>query len=208
MNMTLSFLYAKIIKRLHGKCVKNSIVDATSKIYSGCEIYNCKIGRYTYIGYDCKFTNTVIGAFCSCSDHIFVGGHEHPLDWVSTSAVFQDVKNSGNSKRFSKHKLPELKQTHIGNDVWIGHNVTIKAGVRIGDGAAIGAGSVVTKDVPPFAIVAGVPAKVIRYRFDESTIKDLLDTEWWNLSDDKLFEFAPYITDPAKFLNKIKDAET
>ena len=80
------------------------------------------------------------------------------------------------------------KITYIGSDVWIGQNVTIKDGVTIGDGAVIGTSAVVTKDVPPFAVVAGVPAKVIKYRFDEKKIKLMQDIKWWDWEPKKIYE--------------------
>ena len=107
---------------------------------------------------------------------------------------------SGPKKRFAKHEFDGILRTVIGNDVWIGKRAIIKAGVKIGDGAVVGAGAVVTKDVPPYAIVAGVPAKIIKYRFDEDTIAQLLKTKWWNLSDEELEKRAGNITNVHEFL--------
>ena len=84
------------------------------------------------------------------------------------------------------------------------HGVCIKAGVTVGTGAAIGTGAVVTKDVPPYAIVAGVPAKIIRYRFDENTISALLDSNWWELSEEQLDVVGKYIENPLEFVEAVK----
>ena len=94
---------------------------------------------------------------------------------------------------------------HIGNDVWIGDEVFVKNGVTIGDGAVLGARSVVTKDVPPYAIVAGVPAKIIRYRFDEPTRQELLRLKWWELDDD-IIRQIPYdnISAALQFLREVR----
>lgn len=100
--------------------------------------------------------------------------------------------------------MPECKRTYIGNDVWIAHNVSVKAGVTIGTGAAIGTGAVVTKNIPPYAIVAGVPAKIIRYRFDKRIICELLESKWWELSDDKLHDVGRHIKDPLKFVEFVR----
>ncbi len=202
--MKLLYLYSKIIKQLQGKCISNCKLDPTSHIYAGCEIYNCAIGRYSYISYNSKLINTKVGAFCSIADHVYIGGNEHPIEWVSTSPVFQNTKNSGSSTRFARHEITAPLCTEIGNDVWIGHAAIIKAGVKIGDGAIIGAGAVVTKDIPPYAIATGIPAKITRYRFNDDTIKELQEIAWWKLSNKELKELGPFITSPTTFIEEIK----
>ena len=107
--------------------------------------------------------------------------------------------------RFASFEIPETPMTTIGHDVWCGLRVTIKAGVNVGTGAIIGAGSVVTHDVPPYAIVAGVPAKVIKYRFEEDLIRNLLESKWWELPDEKLKIVANHIRQPEVFLLAINE---
>lgn len=202
-KMKLSYLYAKLMKKLRGTCVMRSQIHKTATVYSGTDLIDSSVGRYTYIGYDCNINQTDIGAFCSFSDHIFIGGAEHPIEWASSSAMFMNVRGSGTAKRFAKFDSEVFRRTVIGHDVWIGHGVTVKGGVSIGNGAVVGSGAVVTKNVPPYAVVAGVPAKIIKYRFDTVTIRRLQASEWWKLTDDELRLVGSYVTDPALFLDKV-----
>ena len=186
----------------------NSLISPDAVVYQGSAIIRTSIGRYSYCGYDCQIVNTVIGSFCSISDHVYIGGAEHPISWVSTSPVFQRVSHSGPRKRFSVYELPPVKQTVIGSDVWIGHAATIKQGVNVGVGAVIGSNALVTKDVPPYAVVGGVPAKIIKYRFDEDTITALLKSEWWMMNDEELSKYAHLIKDPKAFLYSLSKHES
>ena len=199
--MRLSYLYGKLMKKLQGTCVINSHIDKTSVIGTSCNVLRTQMGKYSYCGNDCQIVNAEIGAFCSISDHVFVGGAEHPMDRVSMSPVFQNTRHSGPSKRFAYFESPKTKRTIIGNDVWIGHGVTIKQGVVIGDGAVIGAGAVVTKDIPPYAIAVGVPARVIKFRFNESQIESLLQLKWWDKPKEELRRVEQHFWDGDAFLN-------
>lgn len=98
----------------------------------------------------------------------------------------------------------KTKRINVGNDVWIGIGAIIKSGVIIGDGAVIGAGAVVTKDVRPYEIVAGNPAKHIRFRFDEEIINELLELRWWDFSEDKLSVLAEFVREPKRFIVESK----
>jgi virginiamycin A acetyltransferase len=135
-------------------------------------------------------TKLSIGNFCSIAEGvtILLDG-EHHTDWIPTydfNLMFKEFENLGDRRR-SKGDVV------IGNDVWIGFNAIILSGVKIGDGAVIGAGSVVTHDVPPYAIVAGCPARIIRMRFDQKTIDDLLRIKWWNWNLQRIVENMPLL---------------
>ena len=179
--------------------VQQAKINKKAAICSGTKFYRSSIGKYSYIGRNSFVNNTSIGSFCSISGNCFIGGTSHPENWVSTSSVFHKWKNVFR-KNFSKFEFDIFSETSIGNDVWIGEGVKIKAGVNVGNGAIIGMGAVVTKDVPPYAIVAGVPAKIIKYRFEEQTIDKIQAIAWWNFSDDFLNNYAYCFNDANLFI--------
>jgi acetyltransferase-like isoleucine patch superfamily enzyme len=130
-------------------------------------------------------TSLTIGKYCSISKNVIIFlGSEHRIDWISTYPFPFFWKEA---EEIPGH--PSTKgNVSIGNDVWIGYGVTILSGVHIGDGAVIGAGSVVAKDIPPYAIAAGNPCHIVKYRFGEETIKKLLEIRWWDWPDHKIRE--------------------
>lgn len=201
----MSFIYywAKVIKKLKGSAIKNSDIHGTSKIEAGSHIVNSSFDKHSFCGYDCEIYNTKIGSFCSIANGVVIGGSQHSMEWVSTSPVFRKGRDSVKMK-YSEFDYIDGKTTCIGNDVWIGERSLIKQGITIGHGAIIGMGSVVTKDVAPYAIVGGCPAKLIRKRFDDVTIERLLEIKWWDYGDDELKEYAKYITSPAEFITRVQ----
>lgn len=196
------YIYSRIMKKIRGCAVRNSRIDKSSKVESGSTVVNSSFGRNSYCGYDCQILNTDIGSFTSIADNVRVGGSMHPMHFVSTSPVFLSHKDSV-KKKYAKHDYCNIPKTNIGHDVWIGAGCYIKAGVTIGTGAVIGMGSVVTKDVMPYTIAAGNPAKSIRLRFCKEVADNLLALEWWNFTDEKLHEVGEYIVDPVAFIEKV-----
>lgn len=150
---------------------------------------NVEIGSGTFIrGGGNQFLGHVkIGKFCCIASGLSVGLTRHPYEAFSSYRMFN---RHSPLRGYPKKQTFDVgvQQTTTGNDVWIGQNVTIKDGVTIGDGAVIGAASVVTKDVPPFAVVAGVPARVIKYRFDEEKIKLMQTIKWWDWEPEKIYD--------------------
>lgn len=170
-----------------------SFISSTSKlspsavVYRGVKIKYASVADYTYISNNTDVENATIGKFCSIADHCRIGLANHTLDLLSTSPVFTLANNAAKTKWVESNvDTKSSKKVIIGNDVWIGSHALILGGVKIGDGAVIGAGAVVTKDVPPYAIVGGVPASIIRFRFSQEIIDKLLEVEWWNIPKNKL----------------------
>lgn len=199
--MKLKYYIIRLIKKLRGSSIINSKIHHTSKIESGSQIVNTEISKHSFCGYDCTIVNCEIGSFCSISNGVVIGGGMHPIEWVSTSPVFYKGRDSVKTKFSEFEREPQLK-TRIGNDVWIGEKVLIKQGITIGNGAIIGMGSVVTKDVEPYTICAGNPAKHIRYRFDQEIITELEKLKFWDFDEDLLRVKAQNIKNPKKFIEE------
>ncbi len=172
----------------------NNSIDKTVAVYRGAKIKGAVIGAHTYISANTDIENAEIGKFCSVADHCRIGMSSHSLNFLSTSPIFTQTGNALQDRWIEKdvfEKKPDDERTYIGNDVWIGSHAMVLGGVKVGDGAVIGAGAVVTKDVPPYAIVGGVPARIIKYRFNQEIINRLLVLRWWNFSDAKLQSLVP-----------------
>jgi acetyltransferase-like isoleucine patch superfamily enzyme len=154
-------------------------------------------GKHTYGApeihhYRGNETSVRIGNYCSIAPGVvFITGGIHPLDWVSTYPFRARWGLPGGHQDGNPSTKGDIR---VGSDVWIGTDAMILSGVTIGDGAAIAARSVVTRDIPPYAIAAGVPAKVIRSRFDEKTVRSLLEIQWWDWPDDQVHEAVPLLS--------------
>ena len=178
---------------------------------------NIVVGDFTYFAntdfekhvthhYDFIGDKLIIGKFCQIGAGVefVMNGANHQMNAVSTYPFY--IFGSWDQSALSKEDLPFKGDTVVGNDVWIGQNSTILPGVHIGDGAIIGLNSVVTRDVPPYTIVAGNPAKAVRKRFDDELIDLLLKLKWWDKSIEEINALIPLLScsDLAKVKQEIK----
>lgn len=206
LDLAVKFWLSKFIKDKKKREVyqnKLNVEKSLRIMMSPIQKLGCKVGEYSYCDKSLYVASpeTTIGKYCSIAPGCCIGPGNHPTDFLSTSPFFYLPYLGWCQKYEYQHVTP----CHIGNDVWIGNGVFVKDGVTVGDGAVLAAGAVVVKDVPPYAIVGGVPAKIIKYRFDEQTIKKLLELKWWDLDID-IVKQIPYknIDDAIRFLQKIR----
>ncbi|NVJ86764.1 MAG: CatB-related O-acetyltransferase [Algoriphagus sp.] len=183
----LNAVYLKKRKR-EGTLIDSTVVGYKNVSFEGenvvpdkCKFFgNVKIGYRTTLGSSNFFHgNITIGKYCQIGSNVGIHSSSHPISYLSTYV----------NKNLFGGELVNLKnnfQVQIGHDVWIGHGVIIVGHVKIGNGAILGAGTVVTKDVPPYSIVVGVPGRVIRKRFNENVISEIESLKWWDLSDSEL----------------------
>ena len=169
--------------------VKDTTLGAWCEVQERTKLAETVMGDYSYICGDGEVIYTEIGKFCSIASHARINPGNHPLDRAALHhfTYRSEMFDLGDDDPSFFDWRRESKVT-IGNDVWIGHGVTVMPGVNIGDGAAIGSGAVVTRDVEPFSVVVGVPAKPVRKRFDDETIAGLQALRWWDWSQDMLRE--------------------
>lgn len=194
--LKINNLYKKLILRktnvelLNGVLFNNKTKFGNNiKIYKNCSILNSEIGDGTYIGWNSVYDNCRIGKFCSIAPFSKIIYGKHPSStFISTHPAFFSInKQAGftfTDSNIFQENIYALKDEKIsviiGNDVWIGHGASIMEGVEIGDGAIIATGALVNKNVPPYAIVAGIPSRIIRYRFTDTEIKELKELKWWD----------------------------
>lgn len=186
MKRALNVLCALIVN--YGKNLNigyfTSISNVKFGIYNSindhCVITNSSLGNFTYISTGTRITRTSLGAFCSIGPECMIGLGKHPSQiFISTHPVFFSTLNQSGITFSDRSYFNEFQSIEIGNDVWIGARSIVLDGVKIGNGAIIAAGSVVTRNIPPYSIVGGVPAKIIRYRFTDSQIEFIDSSRWW-----------------------------
>lgn len=167
-----------------------------NSIQSGAVLCNVVLGDFSYVAKNSKLTNVDIGKFSSIGPDVSMGLGIHPSGgFISSHPVFFSPVNESGLSFVSNSIFEEYKTIKVGNDVWIGAGAIVLDGLNIENGAIIGAGAVVTKDVPAYAVVGGVPAKILRYRFEPAEIEYLLQFKWWDREIDWLR------TNVTKFLN-------
>lgn len=178
------------LRRPKNQC-QNLTRELPSKPGKGDFRGNSFLGAYSYVNGTSRFYQTEIGRFCGIGTHVLIGGPEHPTDRISIHPFSYSSDEKFPGDRLYQGMKSETTSdavvlpTVIGNDCWVGAHAYVKRGVRIGDGAVLGAHAVVTKDVPPYAIVVGTPARILRLRFSPEIIERLLELRWWDYVPDR-----------------------
>lgn len=210
LSIAIPFLKIKLRISNHVLCEKKSVVYSSCKfeghnrICRASYVSRSYIGFGSYIGNNCNIVSTKVGKYSCIGPYVRTTSGVHPTDYVSMHPAFYSLRGQAGftyaKKQLFDERMDRDYHTIIGNDVWIGDSALLMEGVHIGNGAVVAAGAVVTKDVPPYAIVAGVPAKIIRYRFDKNIRTQLSKVEWWNKDENWIKKHAENFTDVNIFL--------
>lgn len=215
----ITFFFGFYLKRKRVIVAPNCILTRATtfggknRVNGNCNIANSIIGTGTYIGANCSLANVLIGNYCSIAQNVKVISATHPTSkFVSTHPAFFSVAKQAGFTYADELKFEETIYwnkdkaicVHIGNDVWIGEDVKIIGGIEIGNGAIIAAGAVVTKNVLPYSIVGGVPAKLIKFRFPEDQIVFLQKFNWWDKNDEWIHKNSATFCDMELFYKKFK----
>ncbi len=161
----------------------------------------CTIGAFSYSSSNLNY-GVSIGRYCSLASNIKIMGAHHFPEWISTSPHFYSEDYHDTDPALVTHNYRSRRNVTIGNDVWIGADVVLKNNITIGDGAIIASNSVITKNVEPYTIVGGNPAKLIRKRFEDTVIKELMRLKWWRFHNNDLKGLN--FTDPSDFINNLE----
>lgn len=196
----------------NSKIDSQTLFEGNNSVGENTTITNCNIGEGTYVGKYNHFSAIKIGRYCSIGSFIINTSGNHPTTkFASTHPAFFSKGNAAGFTFSTEQKFEEMIYAEknylvvIGNDVWIGDNVTIMSGVKIGDGAIIGANCLVNKDILPFSINVGVPSKVVRYRFTDEIIEELLLLKWWDKGFMWIKDNSIYFSDVNTLIKKIKE---
>ncbi len=156
-------------------------------IYDQCLIHNSNFGNFTYVASGTQMINTKVGAFCSIGPECRIGLGKHPTKgFISTHPIFFSTLKQCGISFSTENYFDEFDSIEIGHDVWIGSRASVVDGVKIGNGVIVAAGAVVTKDIPDYAVVGGIPARIISYRFNEEQKEFINSSRWWNYEEDFL----------------------
>jgi len=185
---------------------KDHVMRPYTGFFTGAALWNCGEYSYSHSYFDPYF---VAGRYCSIAWHVGVSGFQHPINHVTTHLIsydrrrfVQEALHDQGVKSLRIGPAPQKPLPRLGNDVWIGAHATLMRGITIGDGAVVATHAVVTKDVPPYAIVGGNPAKIIRYRFPDEIVAAMCEIQWWKYS---LADFSDLdLTDPSAFVREFE----